>query len=313
MTQVVTLGETMALLSTPEIGLLRHANTMRVSVGGAESNLAIGLARLGKRVSWIGRVGDDEFGALVRRTLAAEGVDGRVRVDPGAPTGLMVKYRRTSTVTQVLYYRKGSAGSRLDRSDVDPELVGSARVLHLTGITPALSDSARDAVGYAVQVAREAGVTVCLDLNYRSKLWSPAQAGPVLAGLIGAADIVFATEPEARVVVSGADPATLGQALAALGPGQVVIKRGALGAVAVVDGEVFEVPPYPVTEVDPVGAGDAFAAGYLSTLLDGGGPAKRLDTGALAGAFAVTVPGDWEGLPHPADLDLLRAQEGVLR
>ena len=92
-----------------------------------------------------------------------------------------------------------------------------------------------------------------------------------------------------------------------------MIKRGALGAVAVIDGEVLEVLPYPVTEVDPVGAGDAFAAGYLSTLLDGGGPAKRLDTGALAGAFTVTVPGDWEGLPHPADLELLRVQEGVLR
>jgi len=114
-------------------------------------------------------------------------------------------------------------------------------------------------------------VTICLDLNYRSKLWSPAQAGPVLAGLVARADIVFATEPEAQLVVDGTGPAGLGRALAAL------------------------------------------AAGYLSTLLDGGGPAKRLATGALAGAFAVTVPGDWEGLPHPADLELLAAQEGVLR
>ena len=250
---------------------------------------------------------------MVRRMLAAEGVEARVRVDPDAPTGLMVKYRRTGTVTQVLYYRKGSAGSRLDRSDIDADLIRSARVLHLTGITPALSQTARDAVGYAVEVAAEAGVTVCLDLNYRSKLWSPEQAGPVLAGLVARADILFATEPEARLVVDGTGPAELGRALAALGPGQVVIKRGALGAVAVVDGEALEVLPYPVTEVDPVGAGDAFAAGYLSTLLDGGGPVKRLDTGALAGAFAVTVPGDWEGLPHPTDLELLRAQEGVLR
>lgn len=313
MSDVVTLGETMALVAAPEIGLLRHATSLRLSCGGAESNVAVGVARLGHRVAWIGRVGADEFGVMVRRMLAAEGVEARVRVDPDAPTGLMVKYRRTNTVTQVLYYRKSSAGSRLDRSDVDPELVGSARVLHLTGITPALSQTARDAVGYAVEVAAEAGVTVCLDLNYRSKLWSPEQAGPVLAGLVARADILFATEPEARLVVDGTGPAELGRALAELGPGQVVIKRGALGAVAVVDGEALEVLPYPVTEVDPVGAGDAFAAGYLSTLLDGGGPVKRLDTGALAGAFAVTVPGDWEGLPHPTDLELLRAQEGVLR
>ncbi len=269
MSEVVTLGETMALVAAPQIGLLRHATDLRLSCGGAESNLAIGVARLGHRATWIGRVGDDEFGVMVSRMLGAEGVAGRVRVDPAAPTGLMVKYRRTGTVTQVLYYRKGSAGSRLDRSDVEPEVIGAARVLHLTGITPALSDTARDAVGYAVDVARAAGVRT--------------------------------------------DPAGLARALSARGPGQVVIKRGALGAVALVDGELLEVPPYPVTEVDPVGAGDAFAAGYLSTLLDGGGPAKRLDTGALAGAFTVTVPGDWEGLPHPADLELLRVQEGVLR
>jgi 2-dehydro-3-deoxygluconokinase len=313
MPDVVTLGETMALVSAPEIGLLRHATNLRLSCGGAESNVAVGVARLGHSVAWIGRVGADEFGVMVRRMLAAEGVQARIRVDPQAPTGLMVKYRRTSTVTQVMYYRKGSAGSRLDRSDIDPELIRSAQVLHLTGITPALSDTARDAVGYAVELARAAGVTVCLDLNYRSKLWSPEQAGPVLAGLVAGADIVFATEPEARLVVDGTAPVELGRALAALGPRQVVIKRGALGAVAVIDDEVLNVVPYPVTEVDPVGAGDAFAAGYLATLLDGGGPVKRLDTGALAGAFAVTVPGDWEGLPHPADLDLLRAQDGVLR
>lgn len=312
-TDVVTLGETMALVTAPEIGLLRHANTMRLSVGGAESNLAIGLSRLGRRATWIGRVGDDELGALVRRTLAAEGVEGRVRVDPDAPTGLMVKYRRTGTTTQVLYYRKGSAGSRLERADVDPDLVRSARVLHLTGITPALSGTARDAVDYAVEIARDAGVMVSLDLNYRSKLWSPAEAGTVLAVLVAHADLVFATEPEAELLVTGDNPVQLGQALAGFGPTQVIIKRGALGAVAVIGDEVLDVPAHEVTEVDPVGAGDAFAAGYLSTLLDGGTPTQCLATGTLAGAFAVTVPGDWEGLPFPADLNLLRVSAGVLR
>ena len=311
--EVVTLGETMALVAAPEIGLLRHANTLRLSVGGAESNLAIGLSRLGRRATWIGRVGDDEFGALVRRTLAAEDVEGRVRVDPDAPTGLMVKYRRTGTTTQVLYYRKGSAGSRLERADIDPDLIRSARVLHLTGITPALSDTARDAVDHAVEIARDAGVLVSLDLNYRGRLWSPDEAGTVLAILVAHADLVFATEPEAELLVTGDNPVQLGQALAGFGPPQVVIKRGALGAVAVIGDEVLDVPAHKVTEVDPVGAGDAFAAGYLSTLLDGGTPTQCLATGALAGAFKVTVPGDWEGLPFPADLNLLRISEGVLR
>src|SRR2546430_11180010 len=233
---VVTLGETMGLLGAPEIGLLRHAHMLRLSVGGAESNLAIGVARLGRRAAWIGRVGDDEFGALVRRTLAAEGVDGRVRVDPDAPTGLMVKFRRTGSTTQLLYYRKGSAGSRLERADIDPDLIRGARVLHLTGITPALSPSARDAVDYAIETARDAGVLISVDLNFRSKLWSADEAASVLAIMVAHADLVFATEPEARLLVEGETPNELGLALARFGPKQVVVKRGALGAVAVIGG-----------------------------------------------------------------------------
>jgi 2-dehydro-3-deoxygluconokinase len=310
---VVTMGETMALLYTPRIGLLRHASSLELSTGGAESNLAIGLSRLGHRVSWIGRVGDDEFGTLIRRTLAAEGIDCRAIVDPGAPTGLMIKARRSEAVTQVSYYRSGSAGSRLCPRDVDPDLINQARMLYLTGITPALSSSARDAVRYAAGLARRAGALVCLTLNYRRALWSPQVAGPELAELVALADVVFAGEDEAGLVVDGGNAEDLGRSLAALGPRHVLITRGVLGALAVVDDEVMAVPVRRVSAVDPVGAGDAFAAGYLSGLLDGASTVDCLDRACLAGAFAVTVPGDWEGLPNRADLELLEAQGIVLR
>ena len=311
--EVVTLGETMALLAAPGVGLLRHATSLDLSVGGAESNLAIGLSRLGHRVAWIGRVGADEFGALVRRTLAAEGVDGRVVVDAAAPTGLMVKARRTPDVTQVNYYRAGSAGSRLAPDDVDPALVAAARVVHLTGITPALSPSARAAVRFAVAAAREAGVPVSLAVNYRRGLWTPEAAATELAELVALSDIVFASESEAAMLVPGASAEALAAGLAALGPGQALVTRGAAGAVAAVDGTVLVAPAVPVVAVDPVGAGDAFAAGYLSALLDGEPPAARLHRATLAGAFAVTVPGDWEGLPSRADLAVLATEESVLR
>ncbi|HKT00534.1 MAG TPA: sugar kinase [Rugosimonospora sp.] len=307
----VTLGETMALLGNPRVGPLRHAYTLELSCGGAESNMAIGLSRLGHRVAWIGRVGDDEFGAMVRRTLAAEGVDTRaVVVDPAAPTGLMVKSRRTSALTRVTYYRAGSAGSRLCPQDVDPGLLGAARVLHLSGITPALSESAREATRYAVRLARDSGVTIALDLNYRRLLWPPEQFAAELTGLVRDADVVFATEPEARLLVDGADAEALARGLAGLGPRQVLVKRGERGAVGLVDGVPHTVPPYPVVEVDPVGAGDAFAAGYLCGLLDGEPATARLATAARAGAFAVSVAGDWEGLPDRAELALLSAQAG---
>ncbi|MFE3202864.1 sugar kinase [Embleya sp. NPDC059237] len=314
---VVTLGETMVLLRAPHIGPLRHARTLDVATGGAESNLAIGITRLGGRAAWIGRVGDDEFGRLVLAVLGGEGLDTRAAVvDPEAPTGLMVKARRTSAATDVRYYRAGSAGSRLCPDDVDPALVRSARILHVTGITPALSPTARAAVRAAVAEANAAGVPVSLDLNYRRALWSAEDAAGELRALAGHADILFATEDEARLVLKAPDHTPfvdLARELTALGPAQVLLKRGALGAVAIVDGRPHEVPPHRVHAVDPVGAGDAFAAGYLAELVGGGPVATRLATAAAAGAFAVTVPGDWEGLPRRDELRLLAQDDAVTR
>ncbi|WP_406283517.1 sugar kinase [Embleya sp. NBC_00896] len=314
---VVTLGETMVLLTAPRIGPLRHARTLDVATGGAESNLAIGITRLGRRAAWIGRVGDDEFGRLVLAVLGGEGLDTRgAVVDPQAPTGLMVKARRTSAATDVRYYRAGSAGSRLCPDDVDPALVRSARVLHVTGITPALSATARAAVRAAVAEAAAAGVPVSLDLNYRQALWSAEEAATELRALATGADILFATESEARLVLKASDHtpvADLARDLCALGPAQVLLKQGARGALAIVDGVRHDVPPLRVDAVDPVGAGDAFAAGYLAELLEGGSVAERVATAAAAGAFAVTVPGDWEGLPRRDELGLLRLDDAVAR
>jgi 2-dehydro-3-deoxygluconokinase len=304
--ELVTLGESMALLAAPRVGLLRHARCLDLSVAGAESNVAIGVRRLGRTAAWVSRVGDDEFGRLVTGTVAAEGVDtGYVAVDPGAPTGLMVKERRSGTVTRVVYYRSGSAASRLSPSDVDEALIGSARLLHVTGITPALSAGARDAVRAAVSIARAAGVPVSLDFNYRAALWDAAAAGAELAELTRQADVVFATEPEARLVVQGGNPLSLARELAELGPRHVLVKRGARGVVALLDGGPYELPARPVDVVDPVGAGDAFAAAYLAELIGGRPVAECLHTATVAGAFAVTVPGDWEGLPSRAELALL--------
>ncbi|MYS84458.1 sugar kinase [Embleya scabrispora] len=314
---VVTLGETMVLLTAPHIGPLRHARTLDVATGGAETNLAIGITRLGGRAAWIGRVGDDEFGRLVLAVLGGEGLDTRgAVVDPDAPTGLMVKARRTSAATDVRYYRAGSAGSRLCPEDVDPALVRSARILHITGITPALSATARAAVRAAVAEANGAGVPVSLDLNYRQALWSAEHAATELRALAAGADILFATEDEARLVLKA--PAhtpvlDLARDLGALGPTQVLLKQGSRGAVAIVEGRVHEVPPHRVDAVDSVGAGDAFAAGYLAELVEGGSVAARLATAAAAGAFAVTVPGDWEGLPRRDELRLLQQDDAVAR
>ena len=305
-TDLVTLGETLVRLDSPVAGPLRHARSLDLGVAGAESNVAIGVRRLGGTAAWAGGVGDDEFGRLVQMTLAGQGVDvSRVVVDPAAPTALLVKERRTNRLTRVYYYRTGSAGSRLGPSDVPEDLIRSAGILHVTGITAALSDSARAAVDAAVDTARSASVPVSLDLNYRRALWTADEAGRVLRSLAGRADVLFATEAEAGLVVSGGGAAELAVALAALGPREVLVKRGQLGATACCDGQLIEVPAHPVTMVDPVGAGDAFAAAYLAERVRGGAVAERLAAAVAAGAYAVTVAGDWEGLPAREELALM--------
>jgi 2-dehydro-3-deoxygluconokinase len=302
---LVTLGETMALLTPSGTGPLRYAGWLRMSVGGAESNVAIGARRLGLSTAWIGRVGADDFGEMVVQRLRGEDIITRAVIDPDRPTGLMVKVQRTAGLARVTYHRDGSAGSRLAVEDLDHDLINSARVLHATGITPALSDHARKAVHAAVNAGREHGVLISIDYNYRRALWDPAQAADEFLALTRKADIVFATEDEAAIVAGPADPDELARRIADLGPGQVLIKRGPLGAVGCIDGHIHQVAGTPVVAIDQVGAGDAFAAGYLSALLNGASPADRLRDAARVGAFAVTVPGDWEGLPTRDELQHL--------
>lgn len=311
---VVTFGETMALMSAREIGPLAHASTMSLSIGGSESNVAIGLQRLGVQAVWCGRVGNDSFGQLVEREIRAEGVDVRTVVDAEARTGLMIKERRTPANQRVTYYRAGSAGSRISPADIDQQLIDQALLLHISSITPALSEQAEATLRYAVGLANVAGIPVSFDLNYRGNLWDRETAGRLYRDIIPQASIVFAGDDEAAIAVGPADDAEeLGRRLAALGPHQAVIKLGAAGAVALVDGELFRQDAVPVEVVDTVGAGDAFVAGYLAEFLGGHAPAERLATAASAGAFACLGPGDWEGLPRRSELTLLNTKEQVSR
>jgi 2-dehydro-3-deoxygluconokinase len=313
MRQLVTLGEAMAVCTATEVGPLRQARSLRLGVAGSEFNLAVGARRLGAATTWIGRVGDDEFGALVLRELRAEQVDcGMVTIDPDHPTGVMFKERRTSRGGAVIYYRKGSAGAHLAPEHLDAGRIAEAGLLHVTGITPALSESARAAVDHAITAARRGGAVVSLDLNYRSRLWPRPVAVEVLTELTRRADIVFGGDDEAAMLVGEGPPEQLAEALAGLGPKEAVVKLGARGAVAWTDGEAHRVPALQVTAIDPVGAGDAFVAGYLATLLEGASIERRLEVGSAAGAFAVTVIGDWEGAPTRDELRLLSGEDGMV-
>jgi 2-dehydro-3-deoxygluconokinase len=311
--EVVTFGETMAAMRSG--GPLRLGGTLDLSVAGAESNVAIGLARLGHSVAWAGRVGDDELGALVLRTLRAENVDVSEAVtDPVRPTGLIFFERRTGDITRVQYYRSGSAGSALEpgKPFIMPNAPG---FLHLTGITPALSQGAARAVTSAAQRAREAGREVSFDVNFRARLWSAADARAALRPLVPMSDVIFGSAAELALLTS--DPAAGVQAaideLLKRGAQCVVVKRGTDGATAYTADGAASVPAHAVRAVDVIGAGDAFVAGYLSAALDGLDTAGRLRRAATVSAFAVGSAGDWEGLPTRRELSLLDAREGTIR
>jgi sugar/nucleoside kinase (ribokinase family) len=203
---VVTFGETMVLFAAVEQGPLRFASTYTRHTAGTESNFAIGLARLGHEVGWFSRVGDDEFGQYIVNTVRGEGVDtSRVIVDAEAPTGVLFKEKRELGPRRIVYYRRGSAASRLAPGDLDGEYIGRARYLHLTGITPALSESARATVFAAAELARARGVRVSFDPNLRLRLWTREQARETMRALLPLCDLVLPGMDEAELLVDEAE------------------------------------------------------------------------------------------------------------
>jgi 2-dehydro-3-deoxygluconokinase len=321
MSEVVTLGECLIAFVADEIGPLADATTFHRFVAGAEANLAVGLSRLGHSAAYVGRVGGDGFGTAIVRHLRGEGVDvTQLTVDEEAATGLMFRERRALGPANVIYTRRHSAGSRLTTEDVEAAVAAGvfegARWLHLTGITPALSADARDATERAAVLARANRMTVSLDLNLRRRLWSDAEAGPVLQALAGQADVILGSPDEFAAICDtphDATPTELARAALALGPTLSIVKLGAEGgSLAATRDEVVQRPavPLPVV-VDPVGAGDAFCAGFIAARLDGAGLPAALDAGNACGAAAAAALGDQTGLLDRAELDgLLAAAAG---
>ncbi len=304
MLDVVTLGESMIQLVPMRAGRLRHARRFERFVAGAESNTAIGLARLGHRAGWISRLGAGEFGAAVKASIRGEGVDvSQVIHDEAASTGVYFKERRRAGATYVHYYRARSAASGLRPEDLDPTYIQQATYLHLTGITPALSASCRAAVRQAVALARKAGVLVSFDPNIRQKLWPPEEARPVLLSLLAEVDLVLTGAGEAELLAGEADPEAAARKLLEAGPSLVVVKQGAQGALAVSEDVAAERGALSVDVVEPIGAGDAFNAGFLAGQLRGWDLDASLRLGNVAGALAMTAPGDVEGLPTWAEAE----------
>jgi 2-dehydro-3-deoxygluconokinase len=295
---VITAGETMVLGVPPRPGRLRHATGLELKIGGAESNLAIALSRLGLSAGWASYLGDDEMGQLVLDHVRAEGVDtSQVRRIEDRPTGLYLR-EQVGTDVRVYYYRQGSAASTMAPKAFDPGYLSGVKFLHLTGITPALS---RDCYAFVLWAVREAGGRVSFDVNYRSKLWATEEARSFVEEILPDVSLLFAGDEEARALW-GRDDGDLLRELARKGPEEVVLKRGGAGSLALVEDEILEHPAFAVAEVDPVGAGDAFAAGYLAGHVWDLPVRERLRVANAMGAMSVATLGDYEGLPARDEL-----------
>ena len=313
---VVTLGETMLRFSPPQGECLESAAVFHVDFGGTEANVAVGLVRLGLSAGWVSRLPDNALGRRVAGQIRYHGVDvSRVIWAPGERVGTYyIELGRTPRPTEVIYDRAGSAFSRIAPEEVDWSYVRQARWVHLTGITPALGIGPRRTVERAIEEASASGATISFDVNYRAKLWSPVEAAGVLAPLLSRVHIIFSGVRDAALLFGTSLDS--GEAARLLyeryQPRLVIITEGEAGAVAY-DGTEHRATPPPVESIDPIGSGDAFAAGFIVGYLEDG-----VDTGLAWGvAYAAikrTYRGDvvWAGRKEL--MDVLRGPgRGVIR
>ncbi|MGI5227547.1 sugar kinase [Actinoallomurus sp. CA-142502] len=300
--EVVTCGEAMLLLlAEPGVPLAR-ARRFGSSVAGAESNVAIGLARLGHSVRWIGSVGSDPAGDAVLSMMRAEGVDvSTVAVHPTAPTGLLLRDSHATRGIDVQYHRAGSAASALAPESVHAPLPSGTRLLHLTGITAMLSDSTHRLTRHLIDTARDEGVMVSFDPNVRHKLGAPDRWRTVVGPLLGQADLVLAGADELEML-TGQDAERAVRTLRDGGVEGVVVKYPDKSTVLTNAAGTWARPAFPVPVTDPVGAGDAFAAGLLSALLREVPPDRALAEAATVAALVVQSATDIDGLPTSAQL-----------
>ncbi len=306
MSEIVTFGEAMVRLSPPNFRRIEQTQSLDVQIGGAELNTAVALSRLGRQSSWVSRLTDNALGRLIVDRARAAGVDVRHLVfTPNDRVGVyFVEFGASPRASGVLYDRKDSAISHVEPGMIPwAEVFYGAKWFHLTGITPALSQSAAETTREALKAARTMGTQISIDLNYRHKLWSPTDAGRWMREFMQTCDVLITTEEDVEKVfgIKGDDYASVSRRLIDEFPLKVVaitlrdnplVWRNSWTAVAYKGGELYTTRSHEVEIVDRLGAGDSFAAGLIHGLLDND-LQKGLDWGVALSALKHTIPGDF--------------------
>jgi 2-dehydro-3-deoxygluconokinase len=303
---VITFGEAMVRLAPPNFRRLEQSTSLDVQVGGAELNTAVGLARLGRSTAWVSRLTKNPLGRLVANSAREAGVSTEhvVWTDSDRVGLYFLEFGAAPRASSVLYDRKGAAIAQVRPGEVSwAKIFAGVKWFHVTGITPALSPSAADATREAILAARKAGVRVSIDLNYRAKLWTAAEAGKWMTELLPNCDVLITTEEDVAKVlgITGDDYEAVARQLAdrfRFGVVAITLRENPLvwrnnwTAIALHGGQILKTRTYEVEIVDRLGAGDSFAAGLIHGLLDDD-PQKGLDFGVAASAIKHSIPGDF--------------------
>ena len=295
MTDLVTFGESMLRLSPPDQDRLERVDQLNVHVAGAESNVAVAANRLGLDATWLSKLPDSPLGRRVTSELGSHGVEAAVVWDDDARMGTYyVEFGGAPRGTDVIYDRADSAVTTTSTAELDTDRVADADLFHTTGITPALSERLLETTGDLLELANEHGTTTVFDVNYRSKLWSPAQARETLEGLFSGVDVLVVAERDAREVLDcDGDAEAIARGLdGEFGFDIVLVTRGGEGSLALADGDVHEQGVFEAEDHDTVGTGDAFVGGFLARYHGGGTVPESLEYGAATASLKRTVPGD---------------------
>ncbi|MEQ6376730.1 sugar kinase [Bacillaceae bacterium S4-13-56] len=304
MNDVITIGEAMIAFNPGSTGPMKFVNNFEKKVGGAELNLAIGCARLGLKAGYISRLGNDEFGKYIQTFARGEGIDiSQVKLVNGYPTSVNFKEIMEDGSVRTFFYRDKSPVLSMTPDDLDEEYFKNAKILHLTGIFPAINPKNMEIIERAISLAKKYNLKISFDPNIRLRMWSKSEARECLLKILPHVDILLAGDEEMDIIIGEKDPQKIVEAIKEMDISYIAIKQGEKGSVGYFNGQYVEAPPVKASKVvDTVGAGDGFNSGIIYGILNNWSLEKTLEFANTIGSMVVSVKGDNEGLPYYEDV-----------
>lgn len=304
MRDVITIGDAMIAMVPQQKGPIIFCNTFDRKVGGAELNVAIGCARLGLNAGWISRLGNDDFGKFIIKTARGEGIDtSEVKLVDGYPTSVYFREVLADGSSRSFYYREKSPTSTMKAADLNEEYFKNAKVLHITGVFPSISINNREIILEAVKLAKKNKLIISFDPNIRLKMWTKEEATAYINQILPYVDILLIGDEEIGILLGEISIEEAIKDFHEKGIEKVIVKKGAKGAVGSDGINVYEIDAIkPKALVDTVGAGDGFAAGFLTAMLKGESLENCVKFANAVGSLVVGVEGDNEGLPYYEDV-----------